>query len=146
MQPEIREERVAHIVFVHGLDNKPGAEGREFSPGAVLFSSPATELDVTILELPQVKCLESFPPADAIPSREPEVRVIGHPAGRSLSFSDNQLLDHRDPLIHYRTATEGGSSGSPVFNKEWRLRLSGLHHAGGAAYTKTGRSGNLRGK
>ena len=109
----------------------PGVEGKEFSPGAVLFSSPPTELDVTILELLEVNCPESYPLAPAIPSRESAVRVIGHPAGRSLSFSNNQLLDHRDPLIHYRTATEGGSSGSPVFNQEWRL--IGLHHAGGAA-------------
>ena len=47
-----------------------------------------------------------------------------------LSFQDNILLDHQDPKIHYRTPTEGGSSGSPVFNQQWEL--IGLHHAGSA--------------
>ena len=112
----------------------PGAEGREFHPGAVLFSSEPTSLDVTILELFDVSLPDVYPIAPAIPARESAVHIIGHPSGRSLSFSTNQLVDHREPLIHYRTATEGGSSGSPVFNQEWRL--IGLHHAGGSAMQK----------
>jgi V8-like Glu-specific endopeptidase len=56
--------------------------------------------------------------------------VIGHPKGGSLSFSihDNVLLDHKAPHLHYRAPTEGASSGSPVFNSQWKL--VGLHHAG----------------
>ena len=46
-------------------------------------------------------------------------------------MSVNRLLDHEAPRIHYRTATEGGSSGSPVFNSSWDL--VGLHHSGGDA-------------
>jgi hypothetical protein len=121
----------------------PGCEGREFRPGAVLFSSPPEELDATIVELfdvplPQVP----YPLAAALPGRnsETQVRLIGHPAGRSLQFSVNKLLDHEEPKIHYRTASEGGSSGSPVFNQEWKL--IGLHHAGGEAMPKlNGQSG-----
>jgi hypothetical protein len=111
-----------------------GAEGKEFRPGAVLFSSPPKLLDVTILELSDVSLPDVYPIAPAIPARDSAVHVIGHPSGRSLSFSSNQLLDHKEPLIHYRTATEGGSSGSPVFNQEWRL--IGLHHAGGSSMQK----------
>jgi hypothetical protein len=117
----------------------PGAEGREFHPGAVLFSSEPKLLDVTILELLDVSLPDVYPIAPAIPARESSVHVIGHPSGRSLSFSTNQLLDHRDPLMHYRTATEGGSSGSPVFNQEWRL--IGLHHAGGTAMQRLDNKG-----
>ncbi len=60
------------------------------------------------------------------------IYIIGHPYGGTLqvSFQDNILLDHQDPKIHYRTPTEGGSSGSPVFNQQWEL--IGLHHAGSA--------------
>jgi len=56
--------------------------------------------------------------------------AIGHPAGRSLSLSlyDNRVLDADAKYIHYRTPTEPGSSGSPVFNKNWDL--AALHHAG----------------
>ena len=37
-------------------------------------------------------------------------------------------MDHEAPYLHYRAPTEGGSSGSPVFNAQWKL--IGLHHAG----------------
>jgi V8-like Glu-specific endopeptidase len=60
------------------------------------------------------------------------VYVIGHPSGRELSYSiqDNSLLNHRDELgvIHYRSPTEPGSSGSPLFSVGWDLL--GLHHSG----------------
>jgi V8-like Glu-specific endopeptidase len=109
----------------------------------VLFSSPRDQLDVAIAELAQpVKPKIEFPIAPVLPIRtsRSQVRVIGHPSGRGLSFSINTLLDHEPPKIHYRTATEGGSSGSPVFNAEWKL--IGLHHAGGEAMTKlNGESG-----
>src|SRR5262249_58948845 len=56
--------------------------------------------------------------------------IIGHPGGRGLSLSlhDNLLLDHESPFVHYRTPTEEGNSGSPVFNSQWDLIA--LHHAG----------------
>ena len=62
-----------------------------------------------------------------------KVYVIGHPKGGGLSISlnDNLFLDCDDCLLHYRAPTEGGSSGSPVFNQQWDL--IGLHHAGGTA-------------
>jgi len=43
-------------------------------------------------------------------------------------MQDNQILDYDDTHLHYRSPTEGGSSGSPVFDNQWRL--IGLHHAG----------------
>jgi V8-like Glu-specific endopeptidase len=57
--------------------------------------------------------------------------VIGHPKGRDLELSlqDNYLLGFDDMLVHYRTPTEKGSSGSPVFEPEdWRVIA--LHHKG----------------
>jgi hypothetical protein len=52
------------------------------------------------------------------------------PLGSGLSFSlqDNLLLDWDQRRVHYRTPTEPGSSGSPVFDDLWRLVA--LHHAG----------------
>ena len=55
--------------------------------------------------------------------------VIGHPEGRGLSFSANRFLDHEAPRLHYSAATEGGSSGSPVFSHDWKLVA--VHHTGG---------------
>ena len=65
------------------------------------------------------------------PGKAPRLYIIGHPGGRELTISlqDNHLVACNDQLVHYRTPTEGGSSGSPVFeNQAWQV--VGLHHAG----------------
>src|SRR5262249_9889865 len=82
------------------------------------------------------------------------VYIIGH-AGRgdiSFSFQDNELLDHEGPpdgqpqipgvcRVHYRAATEGGSSGSPVFDHlQWRVIA--MHHRGGRLGRLNGKPGN----
>lgn len=111
----------------------------------VLWSSPPDRHDTTILRLrSQPVDVEPLTTASALPVlTEPQrVYVIGHPGGRELAFSlqDNELLDHEGPpkgkpaiegvvRLHYRAPTEGGSSGSPVFNDEWNV--IGLHHLGG---------------
>lgn len=103
----------------------------------ILFTSPRDQFDVAIAELTEpVRVKAPLPVAPVLPTRTSgaQVRAIGHPSGRGLSFSVNTLLDHEGAKIHYRTATEGGSSGSPVFNAEWKL--IGLHHSGGEAMAK----------
>jgi V8-like Glu-specific endopeptidase len=76
------------------------------------------------------------------PSRKTKVFVVGHPSGDALQLSlhDSELLDvcDHDRLLHYRTPTEPGSSGSPVFNSNWEVVA--LHHAGSSAMPR------LRGK
>ena len=109
----------------------------------VLFSSPpgflgkpnADTLDFTVVKL------ETWPKGGAplrinsnLPalSHKTKVFVVGHPSGDALQLSlhDSQLLDVCDEelLLHYRTPTEPGSSGSPVFNTNWEVVA--LHHAG----------------
>jgi len=38
------------------------------------------------------------------------------------------MVDYEVTKVHYRTPTEGGSSGSPVFNSQWKVIA--LHDAG----------------
>jgi len=106
-----------------------------FKP-AVVWTSPPDRFDATFLEFDGAP-----PPTDAMPLSTRKVRlsvppprlyIIGHPGGRDLELSlhDNKLLGCSDRLLHYRTPTEGGSSGSPVF-EDTSWQVVGLHHAGG---------------
>jgi S1-C subfamily serine protease len=105
----------------------------------VIWTSPPTELDATLIRLDRpVTGVQPYPVAPRLPMADGKQRiyVVGHPKGGKLSFSlhDNLLLDHQAPRIHYRTPTEGGSSGSPVFNQQWRL--VGIHHLGNSQMPK----------
>lgn len=107
-------------------------DGGEYQLDEIVWTSD--ELDATL-----VRCKEKTLPARTtyeIAKRMPandgkqRVYVIGHPngAGLTLSLNDNTLLDYDARVAHYRAPTEGGSSGSPVFNGEWKLVA--LHHYG----------------
>ncbi len=111
------------------------ADKKEYGLKKVLWSSSPERLDATILQFddsgPELG--HPFPLTTRLPLTDGKQRVyiIGHPKGGGISFSmqDNILLDHEAPYLHYRAPTEGGSSGSPVFNAQWKL--IGIHHAGG---------------
>jgi tetratricopeptide (TPR) repeat protein len=105
-------------------------------PCALVWSDAS--VDATLLrfskETPKV---ETLPLAEGCPKRTknhkppiPRVYVIGHPHGRTLkiSFVDNELVATDGQRLHYRTSTEPGSSGSPVFDERWLV--VGLHHKG----------------
>jgi hypothetical protein len=107
----------------------------EFAP-KVVWSSPPDALDATFLEFrgtpPTAKSLPLFEKTVRLTEPPSRMYIIGHPGGSDLQLSlhDNLLLGCNDRLLHYRTPTEGGSSGSPVFEAQaWRV--VGLHHAGG---------------
>jgi hypothetical protein len=125
----------AVITFeAHPLDEKN--EVRRYRVGAVLSESSPLELDYALIKLKgrvhDVGKDDYFEITDNLPANDGTARIyiIGHPGGGGLSYSvqDNLLLDYADPRLHYRTPTEGGSSGSPVYNARWQL--IGLHHAG----------------
>lgn len=104
----------------------------------VIWSSPPEKLDATLLRPdPPIADVNPVPVTEILPVGEKQrAYIIGHPQGRKLSFSihDNHLLDHDDRLLHYRSPTEPGNSGSPIFNDDWEL--IGLHHSGLAKMPK----------
>ncbi|HEY8609819.1 MAG TPA: serine protease, partial [Roseomonas sp.] len=146
-----------HVVNEHGAS--PGVAPGEaevvfeavdanqvYTIEAIVWSSPPDRHDASLLRLQSpVTGIQPLPIAPNLPIVEAaaQVYVIGHPGGRDLAFSfqDNELLDHEGPpvgqpqipsvcRVHYRAPTEGGSSGSPVFNaKQWQVIA--LHHKGG---------------
>jgi hypothetical protein len=102
----------------------------------IIWASSYKELDATFLRLKG----EGVPKAAPLVLHErpvktadppPRMYIIGHPNGRDLEISlqDNLLIACNEQLVHYRTPTEPGSSGSPVFEPEdWRVVA--LHHKG----------------
>jgi V8-like Glu-specific endopeptidase len=144
--PEDLDPGRAHVAF-HGLDDDPGRQAR-FRVARQWWYRPSADggLDTTILELdgyPQdvvpTPLAQGLPPK---PLRHRRAYVIGHPGGSAqpqFSLQDNILLDYDHRVLHYRSPTEGGSSGSPVSDDEWRL--IGLHHAGGTRMPALNRAG-----
>lgn len=67
--------------------------------------------------------------------------IIQHPDGRykEVVLRENRLVSRLDSVLHYVADTEPGSSGSPVFNNEWRVIA--LHHWGGPWLQKADDSG-----
>jgi len=106
---------------------EPGVLGRaDEAPG---------KLDVTVCLLSRVpQDAKGLPVAEAIPlpSSKTKAFVVGHPQAGEMQFSlqDSVLMDvcRYERLMHYRTPTDPGSSGSPVFNQDWEVVA--LHHAG----------------
>ena len=66
------------------------------------------------------------------------VNIIQHPRGRpkEVAIQDNRIVKADRVILHYSCDTEPGSSGSPVFDNQWRLVA--LHHA--SIVGPTGRS------
>lgn len=67
---------------------------------------------------------------DALPAVGDPVTIIQHPGGldKKIALRANEVLQVSNQHIHYTTDTEGGSSGSPVFNNFWQVVA--IHHAG----------------
>jgi trypsin-like peptidase/tetratricopeptide repeat protein len=135
-----------HVVNIDGSDDAIAPDqaianfqtlGKKLKFTGVLWSSPFEKLDAAFLELDEPP--PAGTPALPIAKRgvrlsvpEPLIYIMGHPDGRDLELSlhDNKLLALNQRLLHYRTPTEGGSSGSPVF-EESAWEVVALHHAGG---------------
>jgi V8-like Glu-specific endopeptidase len=124
------------VITFEALPPDPTGKPRTYRVKAVHWESGPEELDATLIELDRsVEGIVADDRCDVAPrlpvnDQKQRVYVIGHPSGGTLSFSiqDNLLLDYEDPRLHYRAPTEGGSSGSPIFNGQWKL--IGIHHAG----------------
>lgn len=135
--PEGLPPRDAVIVF-RGLERDTGVR-RQFRVVRSWWREPSKGpgLDTTLLELDgQPEDVTPIPLSPGLPSLDtqdpPRAYLIGHPRGLAqpqFTMQDNLLLDYDDKLVHYRSPTEPGSSGSPVFDQSWRLIA--LHHAGG---------------
>jgi hypothetical protein len=112
------------------------ASGQTVEVGQIVACHAA--LDACFVSLraplaPPVAACPVCPPPPVVFEKGRRVYVIGYPSGGDLSFSvhDSFWLGMDDTRFHYRTPTEPGSSGSPVFDQQdWRVVA--LHRAGGS--------------
>jgi len=69
------------------------------------------------------------------PGVNEHVTIIQHPGGgaKQIALTANQVVNVFEHRLQYTTDTLPGSSGSPVFNDDWKVVA--LHHAGGNLVT-----------
>jgi V8-like Glu-specific endopeptidase len=69
--------------------------------------------------------------ASADPKVEDRVSIVQHPGGghKQIALHHNTIVFAGETRIQYLTDTMPGSSGSPVFDQEWRVVA--VHHSGG---------------
>jgi hypothetical protein len=110
------------------LDGRPRVK-----PGELLFSSVREKFDISVLRIEAPEgcaplSLTSYTPTAGPGDDAAKVYVAGHPGGRELEVTlyDNELREIEDRYARYRCPTEGGQSGSPVFNGKWKPFA--LHH------------------
>jgi len=111
--------------------------GKRVQVKSVEWLSPVAELDASFLQLEEIpEGAEPLPLSDSPVGMiehapAPRTYIIGYPGGRDLEISlhDNQLVGCNDTKLHYRTPTEPGSSGSPVFEAD-NWKVVALHHKG----------------
>jgi V8-like Glu-specific endopeptidase len=132
--PDAVQQCDAKVAF-RGLDDDD-VQRKAFDVKQIWWSSSPSPpgVDATLLELCGTPDnVEPMPLVNRFPKLNDTSRayIIGHPRGYEkpqFSIQDNLVVDYDDTRLHYRSPTEGGSSGSPVFESQWKV--IGLHHAG----------------
>jgi len=109
-------------------------ETYKLSPDEVFATSPMDEGDdwtVVRVEGDPNSKWGSLALAPAEVKAEDYVQIVQHPSGepKQVALYHNVVAFANDDRVQYLTDTLPGSSGSPVFDKGWRLVA--LHHSGG---------------
>jgi hypothetical protein len=129
--PEIASAAVAMANFEVSPPNDP--EGRQavspLDPETLFITNP--DLDFTFCGVQGLSFLGSIPLDRERMHIAPEetVTIIQHPRGRpkEIALRDNRVVRADGVVVQYSCDTEPGSSGSPVFNNQWKPVA--IHHA-----------------
>jgi V8-like Glu-specific endopeptidase len=136
--PSAADAKAARIEFNYevGLDGKTKSRTAYDLDASDFKTSTPDQLDfarVRVIDradapLSQWGSVEFDP--DAVPSVGEAVTIIQHPKGedKQIALNANEVLGQLNQHIFYSTNTEPGSSGSPVFNQDWKVVA--IHHAG----------------
>jgi len=136
--PDIKSAVSAKIIFNYEDDvighPRKTSEYLLVEKGAAF--SPENELDYAYIKIkdnPETHISQwGFLELDTFsdPQKGQPVNIIQHPLGESkqIALTANKIIAVDKPKLFYQTDTEEGSSGSPVFNSDWKVIA--LHHAG----------------
>ncbi len=145
--PSAEVARDARVEFNYEVDAAGNTKARstyKLNPDGFTTSTP-DQLDfsrIKVIDDPNNPLSQwgyvEFDPG-AIPTIGEPVTIIQHPKGgdKQIALNANEVLSVWNQHVYYTTDTEPGSSGSPVFNKDWKVVA--IHHAG-----KTDAEGGLQ--
>lgn len=120
-----------------------GADGRlgrvqRYQLQPHVFFAHDRDLDYALVAVSETELTGGAPLADIgflRLSTEPRelndlLNILQHPDGqpKHVALRDNQVVTVTESVYQYETDTQPGSSGSPVFDDEWRVVA--LHHSG----------------
>ncbi|KIG18485.1 hypothetical protein DB30_00770 [Enhygromyxa salina] len=134
--PSVAAARGARVFF----DFEDDEHGRQLSPQVFvlqpdryLFGDPVLDFALVAIDGDPGARWGAIPLCHAPTGVDVGARVnlIQHPRGgrKQVVIQGNHITKVVKSAIHYLADTEGGSSGSPVFNARWELVA--LHHWGG---------------
>jgi V8-like Glu-specific endopeptidase len=136
--PDVSTASRAKIIFNYEEDlwgNLRQTSEFELDANDSVFS-PLNKLDYAFIKIKDNKTnplskwgfleLDTF----SEPQIDNTVTIIQHPLGQTkqIALTANKIIGINGPKLLYMTDTERGSSGSPVFNNDWKVIA--LHHAG----------------
>lgn len=114
------------VRFHVGLQGQ--TEWRNFK--AKLAESPVGDLDFALLQLDAPLNVPPVTLSTQAAWVKQAANILQHPGGAELQVAlrNNAILYVQPNRLYYVTDTAGGSSGSPIFDDDWRV--IGLHRAG----------------
>lgn len=133
--PDVAQAATLQLNYRNRLDGSADKlEEFTLQPDRLFITSPVRGgLDYTFVAIdPAITEEYGFIPLDRrayVIAPPTPGNIIQHPQGRyqEVVIHNNPILRDNGLLLHYLSDTEGGASGSPVFDNRWRLIA--LHHA-----------------
>ena len=133
-------ELVVEFNYETDIAGVPHGVTRFTLDAGVFVTDPVSGLDFTIVGIGQRLAgdapLASFGAAPLSAASDKHMlgefaNIVQHPSGRykEIVLRENRLVWRMGDALHYVADTQPGSSGSPVFNSQWRVIA--LHHWGG---------------
>lgn len=130
-----------HRIHVHFTEHRHAGSVVQREVDEILFKEKHDQARWKGLDIALLRLRKPVPKGDRIylplhPVEDNELRpgrrayIIGHPRNREIEVSlhGSEIVSFNDEVLQYETATESGSSGSPVFDTRWNV--IGIHCLG----------------